>query len=265
MPGIRASYAGEIIDWFVQLGHERGFGLLIEGSSPEGELDLISRARAHLIDGLVLNPVRLDEAAVTRLDLHQAPPLVVMGEVAPEGVDRVHVDSVAAAAEMTRHLISRGYRKIGIVGSPTSSPTATSQLRMRGVESALEEFGLALDPGHLVATDDWDAQVARDGVIKMLAGSEPPDALFCFTDTMAFGAYRALYEVGLRVPEDIAVAGFDDIDDARLFTPALTTVTFDRREFVEAALDLLIRRIDNPRAAPDTAVVPHRLAIREST
>ena len=100
----------------------------------------------------------------------------------------------------------------------------------------------------------------------MLDSGVRPDAVFCFNDTLALGAMRALHEHGLRVPDDVAVAGFDDIEDGRFSVPTLTTVAPDKEQIAQLAVDLLAKRLaGGVEAAPHELVATYRLEIREST
>ncbi|WP_369813647.1 substrate-binding domain-containing protein [Frigoribacterium sp. RIT-PI-h] len=92
-----------------------------------------------------------------------------------------------------------------------------------------------------------------------------PDAIFCFTDSLAIGAVSALSSAGLHVPDDVAVAGFDDIVDGRFSVPPLTTVTFDKRQFVDRTLELLAARIADRQGAAELVLIPHEIVVRASS
>lgn len=270
-PDLGAPYAAETAHWFVELAHDRGWAVQLEqtGSAPERERDLVSRARAHLVDGLVLNPVRLVESAVAGADGPALPPLVVIGEVAPGGVDVVRIDSVAGARETTEYLLALGHRRIAVVGA-TAEPlsTATAERRLQGHLAALDAAGVAQDPALVLRTADWTSASAATLTRAMLAATDDadrPDAVFAFTDTMAIGVLHALREAGLRVPEDVSVVGFDDVDASRWTAPPLTTTAIDKRAFAGAALDLLEQRITDRDAPARSVVVPHTLVERQSS
>ncbi len=112
----------------------------------------------------------------------------------------------------------------------------------------------------------WNSASGAEAVEAWLADGNPvPDALFCCTDGLAFGALRALADHGVRVPEDIQVAGFDDVDQSRFSIPTLTTVHFDIRAYAEAAVGQLVRRIAERDGPPVQLVIPHRIVVRGST
>lgn len=265
LPDLATAYSSEMAHFFVEAAHERGWGVQIEetGSRPDREKTLLSRARAHLVDGLILNPIVLAESAVIRSS--ELPPVVVIGEVEQNRTDQVLVDPIGAAAEMTQHLIERGCRRIAIVGSSESAVTATARLRASGYRKALHETGLPHDPRLEIGCDDWSPRGGAETVRVFLDANELPDAFFCFTDSIAFGVLSELSRRDIRVPQDVLVAGFDDVRPGRYSSPPLTTVSFDKREFVGAALDHLARRIEHSTAEPTRTVVPHRIIPRVST
>lgn len=265
LPEMGSAYSAELAQSFVELARERGWVVQLEqtGNDPARERELVSRARAHLVDGLILNPVSLSASVLASTE--GLPPTVVIGEVEPEHVDQVHVDSRAAAEQVTEHLIAHGHRRIAIVGaSPEGAATATSELRERGYSAALTAAGITPYPSLRVPLPAWTTSSAATTFAAWLDVHPLPDAVFAFTDSIAFGVLHVLAARGVRVPDQVSVIGFDDVDGAAYAIPALSTVSFDRRAFATAALDLLTRRIADRGAAPETVVVPHRIVERAS-
>ena len=270
LPDLSTAYSAELSRNFVELAHERGWSIQLEqsGNDPHREVELVSRARTHLVDGLILNPTLLSMSVVAGKT--ELPPTVVIGEVEPYGIDQVHVDSQGAAHEMTQHLIDTGHRRIAVVGgSDEGWRSATSQLRLAGYRDALQSAGITDDAALNLVPVEWTPAAAASVFTAFLdrldaAGSAPPDAVFCFTDSMALGVLHVLAKRGIRVPEEISVVGFDDIDEARFAIPALTTVGFDKRRIADAALTALARRIADPHAPASDIVIPHRLVLRDS-
>jgi DNA-binding LacI/PurR family transcriptional regulator len=265
LPDLATPYSGEMAHHFVEAAHARGWGIQIEetASRPNREDELLSRARSHLVDGLILNPVRLGDSALTRSST--LPPVVLIGEVEQDMTDQVRVDSIAAAREVTELLIERGARTIAVVGSAQRLNTATARMRTEGYRAALTAAGIPLDPALELSCVHWTSASAAEVVAEYLADHPIPDAFFCFTDSLALGALAAIDAAGYRVPDDTLVAGFDDIADSAFTVPALTTVGFDKRAFAEATLDRLALRIRDRDLPARTVVIPHRLIERAST
>jgi DNA-binding LacI/PurR family transcriptional regulator len=267
LPDLSTAYSAELARWFVELAHDRGWAIQLEatGSDPHREVALVSRARTHLVDGLVLNPTQLGMSVVA--DAAELPPTVVIGEVEPpRGIDQVHVDSIAAAREMTGYLLETGHRRIAVVGgSDDSFRSATSVLREQGHAEALANAGLQVDPALTIALMEWTTAAAASGFAAFLDRiGELPDAVFCLTDSMALGVLHVLAARGIRVPADISVVGFDGIAEAEYTIPALTTVSFSKRAIADAALTALERRIADRHAPGSDLVIPHELVHRDS-
>ncbi|NIJ04926.1 LacI family DNA-binding transcriptional regulator [Frigoribacterium faeni] len=266
LPDLSTPYSAEMSHWFVEVAHERGWSVQLEqtGRRPERERELLLRGKEHLVDGLVLNPVSLGDSAVVGAE--SLPPVVLIGEVEQSVVDHVRVDSVAAARDMTTHLIELGHRRIAVLGSSGEGfDPATARVRSLGWQQALEAAGLPVDPSLRWSCPAWSTEAGAATVRERIAVDGAPDAVFCFTDSLALGALHALWSAGLRVPDDVAVAGFDDIAESRFSLPPLTTVSLDKRLYAERTLELLAARIADRDRPPELAVVPHQIVRRAST
>ncbi|MCU1526821.1 MAG: LacI family transcriptional regulator [Frondihabitans sp.] len=264
-PDLSTPYSAEMIHWFVELAHERGWSIQLEqtGARPERERELLVRGREHLVDGLVLNPITIEASAIVGAD--SLPPVVVIGEVEQHLVDQVCVDSVAAARDMTQHLIDSGHRRIAVVGAAGPAfDSATARQRTRGYREALAANGIPLDPALELVCVGWVPGNARDVVTTAVTSGVEIDAYFCFTDSMAIGVLSALDALGKSVPDDVSVTGFDDIDDGRYVVPALTTVAFDKRAFASQTLALLAERVADRSLEPRLVNIPHRIEQRAS-
>lgn len=267
LPDLATAYSADLLHALVGAAHERGFAVQVEetATEPQRERDLVSRARAHLIDGLILNPIRLEDSAVQRAD--DLPPIVLIGEVEQHRTDRVLIDSRRAARDVTAHVIAQGARRVAVIGGRADDPheTATSRLRFAGVRDALAAAGLAPDPVAALNRMPWSVGGGAAAAEELLAAGIPFDGLVAFTDSMAVGALGVLSLHGVRVPDDVLLAGFDDIEVARYVTPALTTVSFDRDEFARHTVALLADRIADRPGPPREVVVAHRVTPRAST
>lgn len=265
LPDLGTPYSAEIAHSVVEVAHEQGWSVQIEetGSDPTREYELMSRARSNLIDGLILNPVVLDQSAV-KVGV-SLPPVVLLGEVSQKLADRVWVDSVAAARDMTLALGRTGRRRIAVLGAAGGRGSAAATLRTRGYRDALGELGIAWDDSLVIPCEKWSPDSAARALTAYLDSNPVPDALFCFTDSIAIGALNVLWKRGLKVPEDVAVAGFDDIADAKYAVPALTTVSFDKRQVAREALRLLTERMGNREGPQRVVAIDYEIVEREST
>ncbi|NAZ75314.1 substrate-binding domain-containing protein [Kineococcus sp. T13] len=267
VPELDSPYFAELAGLLVRAAATRSWTVLIDqtGGSAEGERRLLSGSGGRVLDGLVVSPWALPPEELTR---HAGDrPLVVLGEREAAGAaDHVTVDNVAAAHAVTSHLLATGRTRIAAVGVQPHLANGTAAQRLLGHRRALAEAGLPADPALEVTTTTLHRAEGARAVGALLDGPAAPDAVFCFSDQLALGAQRAAYERGLRVPADLAVAGFDDIEDGRYATPSLTTVAPDKEQIAERALQCLADRVERRSSAPaQRIVVPHRLVVREST
>jgi DNA-binding LacI/PurR family transcriptional regulator len=258
-------YFAELSRAVSRAAQERGYRVLVEETDGtlEGERALVAASEAGLVDGMLFQPSVMSstEIAQHRSDL----PLVLLGEAAaPLTVDRVMIDNVAAAAEITRHLLDSGRRRIGFVGHERTGLTETSRQRITGYQSALEESGIRADPGLLIASGAVTAAGADEAVGAALDAGLRVDALVCRDDLAAIGTLRALQVRGRRVPEDVAVTGWDDIGISAATFPSLTTVAPDLDALAASAVDHLVDRVGGFDGLGRHDVVRHRIVVRES-
>ena len=186
----------------------------------------------------------------------------------PEGVSSLLVDSEKGAFTATRHLIERGYRRIAMIGGPLEGPGSTTYARAQrfeGYRRALTEAGRVPDP-KLVVAGNFRLEGGRDAMQRLLAVDERPDAVFAANDMMALGALHAVREAGLRVPEDVALVGFDDIPMASLTSPGLTTMAMPMRALGEAAAALLKEQVaQQGRQGTVRRIFDAELVVRDSS
>ncbi len=268
VPELQLPYFAEIAGLIVQAAERRSWTVLIDQTDgrAEHERNLVAGLRRHAIDGLIFSPLALaGEELAQRTDT----PMVLLGERIWHGpADHVAIDNTAAATDATRHLCSLGRRRIAAIGVQDQPSAVTAHQRLAGYRAALAEAGLPADPALEARVDSFHRADGAAAMARLLDSGNPPDAVFCFNDLLALGAIRTLLNRGRTVPGDVAVIGFDDIEDGRFSTPTLSSVAPDAPRIAQLAVDLLAERLgDGPRAAgaPRELRVDHRLVIREST
>lgn len=266
VPTIDAPYFGELARLIVKAAAVHSYTVLIDQTDGlvERERDLFEGIGPRLIDGLILSPLAMGPQQLrSRVD---ETPLVLVGEQVVNGpADHVAIDNVAAARAGTSHLVDIGRRRIAAIGCQASPPSSAARQRYAGYAGALSDAGLAVPrwPGGPPASRDRPGGAAA--VQRLIRARKPPDALFCYNDLMALGAMRAVLQHGLRVPEDVAVVGIDDIEDGRFSTPSLTTVSPDKEAMAHLVVELLLSRISGSVAPPRELQVTFTLEAREST
>lgn len=265
VPEIAIPYFAELAQAVISEARKVGYGVLIDQTDGdiERERELISSiAGRQMFDGLIFSPIAIGGEDL-RAGLNM--PTVLLGEHIPDSsLTHVAIDNVSAAEEATRHLLDRGRRRIAAIGAGARGETA--DLRTVGFLAAHTAAGLEVKPDQLVCVAEFHRDDGAAAMRRLLDSGSPPDAVFCYNDLLALGAARAALERGLRIPEDLAIVGFDDIEEGRYHTPSLTTVAPDKAELARTAVAHLLARIEGyPLPAPDELRIPHRLVVRESS
>ncbi len=226
---------------------ERDFARLLQTSQTDGIVQLSASYPLDIADNDVANPL----------------PIVNCCEcVTDDSMPTVQLDNRAAAQAMVRYLMGLGHNRIGVITGPPESPLTSG--RMAGYKAALEEAGQVFDPS-LVTEGDYSLSAGEDRASALLAADQPPTAIFCFNDEMAYGAMRRVKQMGLRVPEDISVAGFDDLPYSKYMEPALTSVCQPSAEFGPVAVHMLFEMIAGSLTSDRHQQLPFELATRSST
>jgi DNA-binding LacI/PurR family transcriptional regulator len=239
---------------------ERGYDLMLyDIEAPIHRVDAFRDfARRARVDGLLVLslPLLADEVAALRRE--NLP--VVLVDAEHDGVAHVAIDDVRGGELAAEHLLTRGHRRIGFVGDVAANPFGftSSERRRRGLRVALERAGIVPDAA-LERLGRHDRADARVLATDLLGGEHRPTAVFAASDTQAIGVLEAARSLGLRVPEDVAVIGFDDIEVASLLE--LTTVRQPLRQSGARGADLLLSAIEGgtpPRAALEPLTVIQR-------
>lgn len=266
VPELDIPYFAELARHVVRAAEARGWTVLVDqtGGRRDRERLAADGIRSGLIDGLIFSPL-----ALTANDLAERTddtPMVLLGERIGAGpADHVGIDNVGASRDAVKHLVALGCRRIAAIGAQASG-SFTATLRMRGYREALRAAGVASRPDFVQHVESYRREEGAVAMVKLLALPEPPDAVLCFNDLLALGALRALYEAGVRVPKGVAVVGFDDIEESRYSVPSLTTISPDKAEIAQVAVDLLAQRRTRGRGKPPQEIrAHHHLEIREST
>jgi LacI family transcriptional regulator, repressor for deo operon, udp, cdd, tsx, nupC, and nupG len=252
----------EILAGAEEVARAADFAVLLSNSNgdPEREETCFDQVVSGRADGIILLTGALP--AVYAAGKRPLPPLVaVLEPIAQPAVPVIRTDHRAGAAQATQHLIELGHRRIAHIAG--SEKVASTAHRREGFCAALAAAGLRLR-GELLCPGDFTMRSGAEGMQQLLALQEPPTAVLCANDEMAFGAIRTLRAAGLTVPEDVSIVGFDDLNLAAFCNPPLTSVHIPRHELGRCAARGLIDQIEG-RHVPDEMVLGTRLMIREST
>ncbi|MFC9465122.1 LacI family DNA-binding transcriptional regulator [Streptomyces coelicoflavus] len=268
IPELYSPYFGELAALVVEAAQQRSWTVVIDQTSgdPNAERRLLEGTGGRLVDGLIISPWALGPEELTGQPRNV--PVVLLGERRPHGLaDRVAVDNVLAADEATTHLLASGRRRIAAIGPQPHLRNETATQRLEGYRNALRRAGLHPDPALEQPVTTLHRKDGAEAMTALLDAGTRPDAVFAFTDELALGAMHVAHQRGVRVPREMAFAGFDDIEDGRYANPPLTTVVPDKRQIAERALQCLADRIYSPSSAvpPLDVVIPHQLVVRASS
>lgn len=252
VPDLGLAYFAELSADIIAAAEAHGLSVIIEQSGSldrEREISVLSNARRKMTDGLIFSPLEMGPEDVGHLDVDY--PLVLLGERIFGGpTDHVTMRNTEGARAATEFLIRSGRRRIALVGAHEGEVAGSSALRVRGYRDALEAHGIPFDERLVGRSIEWHRANGALSMSEVIARGVPFDAVFALNDTLAFGALRALQEAGLRVPEDVAVIGFDGLDEARFSIPSLTTVDPGLEWIARTAVETLVARIDGSDTSP---------------
>ena len=242
----------------IQCGEE-GLACMIEIVSQEAEMEarLPALAAGRKVDGLVVMG-NLAVPYIVALRECAIPGILLDGNIPGQALDCVLSDNMDGGYTLTRHLLDRGYTEIGYVGAILS--TSSIMERYLGYQRALRGAGIVPKEEWLLADRDRDGRV-----IPIRLPEKLPQAFVCNCDEVAFHLIEELRQKGVRVPEDVAVCGYDDYRFATLSKPALTTYRVDVERMAAAAVGQLLRKLRQEHTEPLSCIVPGHLVIREST
>ncbi|MFG1702485.1 GH1 family beta-glucosidase [Nonomuraea sp. M3C6] len=229
---------------------------LMLADTAESHRRIVQHVEARLVDGVVLLPPDRADTLAERLS-RTGVPIVLLGKPAIASlVPYVDVDNAGGAAAATEHLLALGRRHLGMICGPMD--LVAVQDRLAGHRAALQRAGLQ----PLLALADLTRPSGAAATRRLLGDDPALDAVFAATDQLAIGALRAAREAGRRVPEDLAIVGFDDIDAASATTPGLTTVRVPVADQALALARLLLSRLEGRHTT--SVVLPTRLVVRDS-
>jgi LacI family transcriptional regulator len=264
VPNSSNPYFAELIRWIEEAAFQRGYNIILcnahgDAHKQAAYLRLLMEKR---IDGLVLVASGADDER-DLLRRHESVPIVQLERALPGlDADLVLAGQEEGAWQATRHLIELGHRAIACVSGPADLPRARE--RVGGFLRAMEEAGLAVAQDHIVH-DEFTSAGGHAAFTRLLAAPQPPSAVFVTSDLMALGGLCAAGELGVRVPQQLSVVGYDDIGGAVYASPPLTTIAPPKRDMAKLAIEQLIDRIKRRTGPLRSTALDSRMVVRAST
>ncbi|WP_417458427.1 LacI family DNA-binding transcriptional regulator [Kordiimonas sp.] len=264
-PNLANPFFAQVIAGIVDASDELGYKILVgsTNNSTKREADYIKMVETRLADGII-QMAPFTEGGVSLLPREHVPAVSVAG-VPGTPYPGVRIDNVAAVKECIQYLASLGHMHIGAITGPASN--SNTIVRLKGFREGLYEAGLPYLP-ELVREGDFRLVSGFSAMADFMLDSNPirPTAIFCMNDEMALGAMRSLKTFNLRVPDDISIIGFDNLDFSAFASPALTTVEQPAYDMGRRSAALLVDMLEGRVGKADADIVlPYRFVEREST
>ncbi|TDD53036.1 LacI family transcriptional regulator [Kribbella antibiotica] len=257
-------YWVELIQGIDREATRAGLNLIIVDTRDDARHESVAVANllAHRIEGLITAPADGWRELTLPMLRDHALPYVLVDRITPDlRVDQVGVENEAATIAIIDHLISLGHTRIGMLSGIPGLSTSTE--RVHGYHAAHQRAGLPVDP-ELILVGSSTTDGGRKATWELLQFDDRPTALFAANNSMAIGALAALSAAGVKVPADMALTAFDDFPWADLFSPGLTTVAQPSAAIGARAVQLLLRRMNDPDAPPQTVRLPAEIMHRQS-
>jgi LacI family repressor for deo operon, udp, cdd, tsx, nupC, and nupG len=262
-PRVHSPVLAEVFSGIDEVARENRYFPLICPTAKDGvrERELLGLVSSRIVDGVIFIGTTLSASELDQLAENQS---VIQCLERAEGARTpcVSIDDFEAAQELTAHLVSLGHRSIGMV---TNRSEPSSRLREEGFRAYLNSASIAVDES-LILDGTYDFSTGRESIRRLVAGPRRPTALVCASDVVAAGAITEARNVGLEIPGDIAIAGFDDSPEAQMTLPQITTI---RQPFVEIGrqtMKSLLNQIgENVSSDGQGETVAHELIVRGST
>ncbi|RAU30165.1 DNA-binding transcriptional regulator CytR [Pantoea sp. RIT413] len=264
VPDICDPFFSEIIRGIEVTAAQQGYLVLIGDCAHQDhqEKTFLDLMLTRQIDGMVLLGSQLPFDADPEA-LRSLPPMVMGNEFAPEmALPTVHIDNLTAAFEAVNHLLQLGHRRIACITGPEAVPL--SQYRLQGYIQALRRSSILVEPMFIVR-GDFSFEAGARALKQLMSLPQPPEALFCHSDLMALGAMNQARKLGMRIPQDLSIVGFDDIELARYYEPPLTTVAQPRFDIGREAMLLLLDELQGKRVNNGSRLLDAELRVRGST
>ncbi len=245
-----------------QAATSQGYLVLLKALEPQGSDGYMRLVHENHVDGIVLSGPHQDEAEIIRLH-QEGLPVMLMGQLHDSNLPFVDIDAVDGSFQAVRHLIEAGHRRIGLITNASLEYTSAQQRRL-GYLRALKEGGIEPE-GALVREGAYTPASGFMAMQEFLNVSPHPTAVFVASDVVCLGALHAIKLAGLRIPQDIAVVGFDDIPLANYYDPPLTTIHIPSYGLGWAAGERLVRLIQGETLDQDGLLLESKLVIRKSS
>jgi DNA-binding LacI/PurR family transcriptional regulator len=264
IPDVANPFFSEIARKVEDRGRELGFNVLMcnTDNNPDTEEMYLSLLQQKSVDGIIIGTTTKNYTALNQL-LQENFPLALIAQDIPElAINVVRVDDFLGGYQAVSHLVSLGHEKIAIMLGNLSR--TSDKYRLQAYRQVMEENGLRYEENWIVYTD-YSMKDGKRAALELLQSSPKPTAVFACFDSLAIGVYQAAKELGLNIPNDLSIVGFDNTILSTIVDPPLTTVAQPIDEMGRQVVDLLIDEIEGNNSTKQRIILPPELIIRHST
>lgn len=263
IPSISNQFYSKIITKMESVAQDAGYTVLVcmSHSNREIEQSYLDMLKTKVVDGLIFLTSNLTAQEMTAISEHY--PIVQCCEfIAGSVTDIVSIDNEKAAYDAVSFLLEQGHRRVAFFGS--SEKYCSGLMREEGYRNALKDHGIPVDES-LLFYDSYGYPGGKRLADAMLRVEDRPTAVFCISDSIAIGCINELIHLGIKIPDEVSVIGFDDTSIAKVFCPAISTVAQPQVEIGKLSMEFLIERIKGTDRPPAFISLPHQLILRETT
>jgi DNA-binding LacI/PurR family transcriptional regulator len=265
IPDIQNQFYSSIVRGIEDMSYGKDYAIILcnTDENPEKEKFYLDVLKSESVDGIILPPIRQNGNLIRELLEAKIPVICFDRKLSSESIDTVIVDNEMGGYMAASHLLEAGHKKIAVI---TSSLQFTSfEDRLRGYENALVDSGIEINENLIKKGDHRKSETGKQLALELLDQDPKPTAIFVLNNQMALGAIEAINERKLKIPDDISIVGFDDIQWARVISPSITVIRQPAYEMGRRIAELFFQKVKDPEREPVQIILQPKLIVRQST
>jgi DNA-binding LacI/PurR family transcriptional regulator len=265
IPDIQNQFYSSIVRGIEDMSYGKDYAIILcnTDENPEKEKFYLDVLKSESVDGIILPPIRQNGNLIRELLEAKIPVICFDRKLSSESIDTVIVDNEMGGYMAASHLLEAGHKKIAVI---TSSLQFTSfEDRLRGYENALVDSGIEINEKLIKKGDHRKSETGKMLTLELLDQNPGPTAIFVLNNQMALGAIEAINERKLKIPDDISIVGFDDIQWARVISPSITVIRQPAYEMGRRIAELFFQKVKDPEREPVQIILQPKLIVRQST
>ena len=263
VPDISNLFFSQVLRGIQYVAEEHDYNVILVDSQNDitKERQFLTLLQKSSADGVIMLTARLQQQELEEIS-NKYPMVLACEYMDSLAIPTVSIDNISSARVLTEHLISEGHTRIGHITGPFE--IVLSRDRLAGYKQAMLNHNIKI-PANYIQEGEFSTESGYKQMVRLLSLQQPPTAVFVFNDEMAFGAMKAAKDLGKKIPEDVAIAGFDNLELDMYMDPTLTSMHQPKHEIGEAAMRLILKQLKGEEITKSKIVLDNELIIREST